>query len=114
MPSGGSHPRYARDLRALVEANIEADIRSIDIARSLRVSTSFVCQLRSHYEAFGTVSPPPLGVQGRPLKIHKEAEEGIINFLEEYPTARRDDIYDFLFNEYDIHYNIITISDILK
>ena len=38
MPSGGSHPRYARDLRALVEADLKAGVRLCDIARAHKVS----------------------------------------------------------------------------
>jgi len=53
-------------------------------------------------------------VQSRPVKIHKEAEEGIIDFLEEYPTARRDEICDFLFDEYDIQCGVMTVSRALK
>ena len=114
MPSGGSHPRYARDVRSLIETHIESGIRSRDIARDINVSESFISQLRSHYEVFGTVTPPHPGIQGRPRLIHAEAEEGIIDFLEEYPTARRDEICDFLFDEYDIQCGPVTVGRVLQ
>ena len=116
MPSGGSHPRYARDLRALVEADLAAGVRQRDIARSHRVSESFVYQMRLHYEAFGTTqaSPSLCALQGRRRKVHKEAEEGIIDFLEEYPTARRDEVVDFLADEYDISCGVHTAGRVLQ
>ena len=54
------------------------------------------------------------GVQGRPRKIHHEAEEGIKDFLDEYPTVQLDDIEDFLADEYDIKASLSTSSRYLK
>ena len=54
------------------------------------------------------------GVQGRPRKIYHEAEEGIKDFLDEYPTARLDDVEDFLADEYDIKAGLSTSSQCLK
>jgi hypothetical protein len=38
--------------------------------------------LPQNLDAFNTISPPPLSVQGRPRKITREAEEGILDFIE--------------------------------
>jgi hypothetical protein len=62
MPSGGSHPRYSQELRSLLEVRLQADLRTFNIARSLRVSGSFVSQLRGRFEVFSTVSPSHPGV----------------------------------------------------
>ena len=114
MPSGGSHPRYCDQLRKMIEDLIAAGCRTCDIARYLGVSDPMVSRLRGFYEVFGTVSPPHPGVQGRPRKVHREAEEGIIDFLEEYPTARHDEVSDFLFDEFDISTNQSTVSRVMK
>ena len=114
MPSGGSHPRYSKEVRDLIESNLHAGVLPRDIAKSMRVSKSFVSQLRSSYDVFGTVSPPHPGVQGRPRKVHAEAEEGVIDFLEEYPTARRDEVCDFLWDEYDIQCVPMTAGRVLQ
>jgi transposase len=93
MPSGGSHPPYSRHVRALVESQLQAGIAQKDIAGELAVSKSWVSQLRAVYDTWGSVNPPPvLAGRGRPRKIYTEAEEGIKDFLNDYPTARRDEI----------------------
>jgi hypothetical protein len=38
--------------------------------------------LRQNLDAFDIISPPPLSVQSRPRKITREAEEGILDFIE--------------------------------
>ena len=63
---------------------------------------------------FGTVTPPPLGVQGRPRAINHEVEEGMRNFLKEYGIACLDKVYDFLFDEYNIVTSTLSISRYLK
>ncbi len=98
----------------MIEDSIAAGCRTCDIARYLGVSNSMVSRLRGFYEVFGTVSPPYPGVQGRPRKIHREAEEGIIDFFEEYPTARQDEVSDFLFDKFDISANQSTVSRAIK
>ena len=114
MPSGGSHPKYSNAVRAMLEAHIRAGVRSCDIVREMRVSKSWVSALRSSYEVFGIVSPAHLGVQGRPRKIYTEAEEGIYDFLLAYPTARRDEVCDFLFDEFDIECSVYTVGRVLR
>ena len=114
MPSGGSHPRYSRELRGLLESHLAAGVKGRDIVRALRVSESFVSQIRARFEIFGTTSPTHPGVQGHPRKIHHEAEEGIKDFLDEYPTTRLDEIEDFLADEYDIVVGLSTVSQCLK
>ena len=113
MPSGGSYPRYSDRLRQMIEDCISADVRTRDIARLLRIRDSMVSQLRGSFNVYGTVTPPS-ALQGRPRKIYREAEEGIVDFLEEYPTARQDEVCDFLLDEYDISASQSTVSRILN
>ena len=42
MPSGGSYPKYDKNFHTLLEANIEAGVRSRDIAIDIGVSKSFI------------------------------------------------------------------------
>jgi hypothetical protein len=65
------------------------------------VSRQWVYQLRQSLEAFDTVSPPPLGVQGRPRKIHHDAEEGVKEFIKQNPTAYQDEIVEFPASEFE-------------
>ena len=55
MPSGGSHSKYDKNFRALLEANIEAGLRSRDIAIDIGVFESFVYQMRLHVNTFGSI-----------------------------------------------------------
>ena len=105
MPSGVPRPRYSDHIRELIEDCVVSGISTGKIAASIGVSPSIVSRLRSVYNVFATVSPLYPGVQGRPRKIYKEVEEGIIDFIEEYPTARQDEVYDFLLDKYDININ---------
>jgi hypothetical protein len=58
------------------------------LARSLRKS---VCPINGYatyarnLEAFDTVSPHSRSVQGKPRKIHHDAEEGVKDFLDSKP-----------------------------
>jgi hypothetical protein len=71
-------------------------------------------RLRQNLEAFDTVSPPPLSVQGRPRKISHEAELGMLDFLDQNPTAYQDEIADFLLTKYEIEASQPTISRLMK
>ena len=82
MPSGGSHPKYSESVRQTVESCLRAGVGVNEIAEQVRVSHSFVSLLRQNLDTFDIVSPPPLSVQGRPRKITREAEEGILDFIE--------------------------------
>jgi transposase len=53
-------------------------------------------------------------VQGRPRKIHTEAEEGILDFLDDNPTAYLDEIQDVLLTEYQITASVPTGSRCVK
>ena len=72
--------------------------------------------MRLHVNTFGSIEAASFyaATQGRPQKIHREVEEGIIDFLEEYPTVRRDEVCDFLSDEYDIECGVHTVGRVLK
>jgi transposase len=110
MPSGSPRPKYHESVRKAVEDLLGAGSKPSDIERSLRVSHSWITELRKLKEAFGTAVPPHPSVQGRPRKIHAQAEEGILDFLDDNPTAYLDEIEDFLLTEYGIKVSISTVS----
>lgn len=114
MPQGGSHPKYSESVRQSVETCLRAGVNVTQIATEIHVSHQWVSSLRKNLDAFDSVSPPPLSVQGRPRKITHDAEEGIIDFLEQNPTAYQDEIAEFLLTEYGIEAHQSTISRVLK
>jgi hypothetical protein len=62
--------------------------RVVQIAEEDRVSHGWVSHLRQSLDAFDTVSPP---VQGWPRKI-THAAEGLLDFINQNPTAYQDEI----------------------
>ena len=71
-------------------------------------------QLRQTLDAFDTVSPPHLGVQGRPRKITADAEQGLLDFLDDNLTVYQDEMIEFLLSEFDISVTQSTVSKLLK
>ena len=71
-------------------------------------------ELRKLIETFGTAIPPHPSVQGRPRKIHTQAEEGILDFLYDSPTAYLDEIQDLLLTGYQIISSVPTVSRCVK
>jgi hypothetical protein len=71
-----------------VERCLRAGIGMVQIAEEDRVSHGWVSQ---SLDAFDTVSPLPLSVQGRPRKI-THAAEGLLDFIDQTPTAYQDEI----------------------
>jgi hypothetical protein len=65
--------------------------RVVQIAEEDRVSHGWVSHLRQSLDAIETVSPLPLSVQGRPRKI-THAAEGLLDFIDQNPTAYQDEI----------------------
>ena len=55
MPSGESHPKYDKNFRALLEANIKTEIRLHNIAIDIEISKSFVYQMRLHINTFNSI-----------------------------------------------------------
>jgi len=106
--------KYANSVRCTVETCLRTGVPPRQIADEVRVSFQWVYQLRKNLLAFDTVSPPPLSVQGRPRKIHHDAEEGVRDFLEQNPTAYQDEIAEFLESEYLIQVHRTTVSRLLK
>jgi transposase len=114
MPSGGPRPKYHESVRKAVEDLLGAGAQSSEIEQSLRVSQPWVSELRKLIQTFGTATPTHPSVQGRSRKIHTEAEEGILDFLDDNPTAYLDEIQDFLLTEYQITASVPTVSRCVK
>jgi len=77
-----SRPKYSQSLRNAVETCLCAAIPLREISREVHVSCVWVYYLKERLDVFDTVSPPHCSVQGRPRKIHQEAREGVVEFLE--------------------------------
>ena len=67
-------PRYSDSVRHTIETCLRAGVEPLQIASEVRVSHQWVYQLRQTLNVFDTVSPPYLGVQGRPRKVTAEVE----------------------------------------
>lgn len=106
--------RYSNSVRCTVETCLRTGVPPLQIAEQVRVSSDWVYKLRKNLEAFDTVTPCPLSVQGRPRKIHHDAEEGVKEFLDQNPTAYQDEIAEFLDSEYLIQVYRSTVSRLLK
>ena len=109
-----SCPKYCESVRNTVETCLAAGVKPKEIASELRVSNQWVYKLRERFDAFGTVSSPHPSVQGRPRKIHQAAREGIVELLEQNNTIYRDEVVDFLAEEYSITVSKSTVSRLLK
>jgi len=105
MPS-----KYHESVRQAVEDLLRAGVPPTDVHNDLQISSTWVYDLRKLIQTFGTATPPHPCVQGRPRKIHTEAEEGILDFLDDNPTAYLDEIQDFFLTEYQITASISTVS----
>jgi transposase len=83
-----------------------------DIAVDCGVSPSYVSQQKALLEVMemGLDSGPI----GRPRAIHKEAQQAIVDFIEDFPTARRDEVCDLLKDEFDISVAPNTVGRCLK
>jgi transposase len=101
-------------VRQTVEDLLRAGVSPTDVYKDLRVSSTWVYDLRKLIQTFGTVIPPHPSVQGRPRKIHAQAEDGILDFLDDNPTAYLDEIQDFLLTEYQIIASVPTVSRYVK
>ena len=51
---------------------------------------------------------------GRPTKLTEEARRGVIDFFEDFLTARRDEVCDLLREDYDLEVHPTTVGDYLR
>jgi transposase len=109
MPS-----KYHESVRQTVEDLLRAGVTPTDVYKDLQISSTWVYDLRKLIQTFKTVTPPHPSVQGRPRKIHTQAEDGILDFLDDNPTAYLDEIQDFLLTEYQIAASVPTVSRCVK
>ena len=52
--------------------------------------------MRLNLEAFDTCIPPRLTLRGPTCKVHLQAEDALLDYLEENPTAYLDELVAFL------------------
>jgi transposase len=87
MPS-----KYHESVWQTVEDLLRAGVSPTDVYKDLQISSTWVYNLRQLIQTFGTATPPHPSVQGRPRKIYAEAEDGILDFLDDNPTTYLDEI----------------------
>jgi transposase len=107
-------PKYSDSVRQTVETCLRAGVEPLQIASEVHVFNQWVYQLRQFFDAFGTVFPPHLGVQGRPRKVTADVEQGLLDFFDDNPSAYQDEMVEFLFSEFGISVTQSTVSRLLK
>ena len=113
MPAGGARLPFTDSVRDRVRIQIEMGVGNGDIAADCGVSPSYVSKQKALLEAteMGLVDSGP---SGRPRAIHKEAQQAIVDFIEDFPTARRDKVCDLLKDKFDISVAPNTVGRYLK
>jgi hypothetical protein len=69
MLPGGPRRRVCNDVRRMIVEDINNGHTPNEISKRLRVSTTFISELRKTRDAFGTVQPTPWMRLGPALKI---------------------------------------------
>lgn len=111
MPSGGPRARRGERVRYNVVSELVAGVMTqTAIAERYRVSQTFVSNISTNLEAYGTAEAPPTRVRGAPRKITAEMEACILEFLVDYPTALLDEVQDLLVDEFDERISLSTIG----
>ena len=85
-----------------------------DIAVDCGVSPSYVSQQKALLELQELGLEEYSVVRGRPKAIHGDALQAIVNFIEDFPTARRDEVCDLLKDEFEISVAPNIVSRYLK
>ena len=114
MPAGGERPRVCNDLRQMVLDDLDSGFTPKDITQRLRVSNSFISQLRKTYHAFGTVDPVHEMSYGPAPKITTAAADGMLDLFNQDPQCSLLDHMEHLTLEYGIEVSITTVSRKLK
>jgi transposase len=106
--------QYDDSTRNAAQLFLVNGLKPSQVAAYLPIGERQARRYKRNIRIFGCVLPPPYSKQGRPAKLHVAAQEAIIEFLEENPMARQDEMVQFLEDEYEIHCDRTSISRILK
>ena len=103
-----SRPKFSNDVKSKVEEALQAELRNKDIAASKNVSPAYVTKVKHKLKLQNLgIDLNEVGiVRGRPRTIHTAGLEGLRDFLQDFPTARRDEYCDFLKEEYDLDVSV--------
>ena len=103
------HKRYNALTNNTIEILFKCGRSVPEIAKITHVSESAIYYKQRKLRAFGTVNPPSLFVQGRPRILLPMYYNTIIDFLNEYPLAYVDEINAFIWEEFDLRVNDMSI-----
>jgi transposase len=101
-------------VRRMIIEDIDTGHTPNEISQRLRVSTTFISELRKTRDAFGTVQPTPWMRLGPAPKITTVAAEGMLDLLDQDPQATLAEFVNLLDSEYDIKVSLVTVSRRLK
>lgn len=80
------------------------------IAVEVRCSVSLVYRIRQNLQMYGTPFVPRLRQSGRPNSLSPAALEGLVEYVERYPTAHQKEMRWFLWEEFGVVAHQSTVS----
>ena len=107
-------PGLSINLRRDIEGYIRRGDSSQVIHDHTYVSVRQINRMRKNLKLHDDVVAPKAPVQGRPRTLSPLVENALLEYLEQRPTAYRDEMCWFLWDEFEIQVAERTMSDILK
>jgi transposase len=107
-------PRLPQELRDRALILFDLGWTTHTIAKDLNVSIRQIYKWKSNLELFGTLTPPPLSVIGRPRTLTTAQEDALLQYIEECPTVYQDEMSWFIYDEFELSISEASICRILK
>jgi transposase len=114
MPSGGSHPRKTEAVRNHVSTLLSVGVEPAEIKSIVGCSGAFITQQKKRDRIKELGLDPYSVVRGRPRLIHDDALKTMVDFIEDFPLAYRDEVSEVLLEEWDIVVSPRTIGRYLS
>ena len=109
-----SQPKFDPIVKDIVLTTLRVEVQGIVIAKAQGVSNAYVSKVRRELRYSTLEINDITPIKGRPKAIHHAAMVGLHDFTMDWPTARLDECYDYLRDEFDIETYISTVSRALK
>jgi transposase len=110
--------RIARKSREEMALLVRAGASPAEIANTFHCHLSTAYNYRQNHRAFRDSLPGPVSVQGRPRKMTREMQEGLVDWLlenaEDTQLSYREEMRHFIEEEYGIQVSVSTIGRMLK
>lgn len=97
-----------------IQQRIFDDIDDDTIAKAEDVSSRTIRRIRFNLRTFGTPTAPSVVKKGRPLAIIPAMQAGLRTYLEAKPWAHRDEMIEYVFDDWDVLVDQSTMSRTLQ